>query len=238
MAELKNTSLLFKDKDGNYGKVSLFTSNDIAKLQLTRDHVAKIVDQSTGELIKATTSSLGVVQLASDDDLTSATVGRVVDAKQLAEVKAKLSTVYKYIGSVAKYSDLPKSGVLNGDVYNVVAANGTTPAGTNYAAIVDSTGKITWDALGGALDTSNYATKTGNNSFTGTNTFTGINTVPNITDSSADGQIVNKKYVDDIANSLTLLMPDVVKYSASEPTDVTALVGNSITFYPSSDLLV
>ena len=238
MAELKNASLLFKDKDGNFGKVSLFTANDIAKLQLTRDHVAKIVDQSTGELIQATTSSLGVVQLASDSDVTSATVGKVVDAKQLSEVKAKLSTVYKYIGSVATYDKLPTSGVLNGDVYNVVAAYGDFPAGTNWAAIVDAKGAITWDALGGALDTSNFATKTGNNSFTGSNTFTGINTVPDVTSSSATNQIVNKKYVDDIANSLTLLMPDVVKYATSAPTSADDLVGNSITFFPSTDLLV
>lgn len=107
MAELKNASLMFKDKNGNYGKVSLLTSNDIAKIQLARDHVAKIVDQTTGKLIEATTSSLGVVQLASDDDVSNAVVGKVVDAKQLSDVKKKLATVYKYAGSVETYAKAP-----------------------------------------------------------------------------------------------------------------------------------
>ena len=235
MAELKNASLMFKDKNGNYGKVSLLTSNDIAKIQLARDHVAKIVDQATGNLIQATTSSLGVVQLASDEDVSNAVVGKVVDAKQLSDVKKKLATVYKYAGSVETYAKLPTTGVLNGDVYNVVAANGNYPAGTNYAAIVSDSGAISWDPLGGAIDTSDFAQKSKANTFSGANTFTGAVVVPTPT---ADAHAVTKKYVDDISDNLTLLMPDVVKYATSAPTDASALTGNTITFFPSTDLLV
>lgn len=230
MAELKNASLMFKDKNGNYGKVSLLTSNDIAKIQLARDHVAKIVDQTTGELIKATTSSLGAVQLASDADVTNAVVGKVVDAKQLSEVKAKLSTVYKYVGTVASYDKLPSTGVLNGDVYNVEAAYGNFPAGTNYAAIVDAKGAISWDALGGSIDTSDFAQKSQANTFSGANTFTGAVVVPTPT---ADTHAVTKKYVDDLVEDV-----EVVKYSASAPADASALGANTVTFFPSSDLLV
>ena len=230
MAELKNASLMFKDKNGNYGKVSLLTSNDIAKIQLARDHVAKIVDQTTGELIKATTSSLGVVQLASDDDVSNAVVGKVVDAKQLSEVKAKLSTVYKYVGTVASYDKLPSTGVLNGDVYNVEAAYGDFPAGTNWAAIVDAKGAITWDALGGSIDTSDFAQKSKANTFSGANTFTGAVVVPTPT---ADTHAVTKKYIDDLVEDV-----EVVKYSASAPADASALGANTVTFFPSSDLLV
>lgn len=61
---------------------------------------------------------------------------------------AKLTSVYTYKGSVADYASLPVTGNSNGDVYNVVAANGDTPAGTNYAYVA-STG--TWDPLGGSL---------------------------------------------------------------------------------------
>lgn len=148
MAEITNASLVFKDKDGNIGKVNTLSASDIAKLQTTRNHVAKIVDQSTGELIQASTSVLGVVQFATDADVNSGTESKVVDAKQLNSVKSTLST---------------------------------------------------------------FATKSG------TNAFTGINTVPNLTSSSGDSQIANKKYVDDNVATLTAQLPDIVKYSATPP---------------------
>ena len=83
-----------------------------------------------------------------------------------ADVKSyidnKLSVVYKFKGSVPTYAAL--TGITskeNGDVYNVDAAQGTigqpgyVPAGTNYAW--NETGN-TWDALGGTIDLSSYAT--------------------------------------------------------------------------------
>lgn len=230
MAEITNASLVFKDKNGNVGKVNTLSAADIEKIQTTRNHVAKVVDQTSGEVIAATTSSLGAVQLASDADVTNAVEGKVVDAKQLSEVKAKLSTVYKYVGTVASYDKLPSTGVLNGDVYNVEAAYGNFPAGTNYAAIVDAKGAITWDALGGSIDTSDFAQKSKDNTFSGANTFTGAVVVPTPT---ADAHAVTKKYVDDLVEDV-----EVVKYSASAPADVSALGANTVTFFPSSDLLV
>ena len=230
MAEITNASLVFKDKNGNVGKVNTLSAADIEKIQTTRNHVAKVVDQTSGEVIAATTSSLGAVQLASDADVTNAVVGKVVDAKQLSEVKAKLSTVYKYVGTVASYDKLPSTGVLNGDVYNVEAAYGDFPAGTNWAAIVSEAGAISWDALGGSIDTSDFALKSKANTFSGDNTFTGAVVVPTPT---ADTHAVTKKYVDDLVEDV-----EVVKYSASAPADASALGANTVTFFPSSDLLV
>lgn len=230
MADIKNASLLFKDKDGNIGRIAGLTDADIAKIQLARDHVAKIVDRDSGELIKATTTAYGVAVLASDADVTAGTAGKVVDAAQLAAVKADLSKVYKYKGSVKTYEELPTEGVLNGDVYNVESKHGDFPAGTNYAAIVDGD-SLSWDALGGSIDTSDFATKSGDNAFTGTNT------VVNITADSADGQIANKKYVDDTKAEIIEEFEYVVKYSASTP-DASAVAGNSAVFYQATDLLV
>lgn len=73
-------------------------------------------------------------------------------------VDNKISSIYKYKGSVANYSNLPSTDLTIGDVYNVVNANGTYPPGTNYAW----TG-TEWDALGGSVDLSNYVE---NSSFT------------------------------------------------------------------------
>lgn len=226
MAEIRNASLLFKDKNGNIGRLQGLTDADIAKIQLARDHVALIVDRASGKLIEATTSSLGVVQLASDTDVTAGTVGKVVDAAQLAAVKSDLSKVYKYKGSVATHADLPTTDVLNGDVYNVEAAYDDFPAGTNYAAIVDSKGAISWDALGGSIDTSDFALKSKDNAFTGTNT------VIDITEASADGQIANKKYVDAVAAEAG----EIVEYAATQPED-SAVSNNRVVFFPATDLL-
>lgn len=62
-----------------------------------------------------------------------------------------ISGVYKYKGSKTNYSQLPSTGNITGDVWNVVNANGTTPAGTNYAW-----NGTAWDALGGSVDLSGY----------------------------------------------------------------------------------
>ena len=89
-----------------------------------------------------------------------------------------ITAAYKYQGSVNNYSDLPDSGKTIGFVYNVKNAVGNigdknyTPAGTNYAW-----NGTTWDALGGTVDLSTYATKTDvNNALTGV-TGTGPNSI-------------------------------------------------------------
>ena len=65
------------------------------------------------------------------------------------EIDTKISSVYRYKGSVATYQDLPSTDLTIGDVYNV------EEDGSNYAW----TG-TTWDKLGGEIDLSDYYTKT------------------------------------------------------------------------------
>ena len=70
------------------------------------------------------------------------------DVYTKSEVDNKVSTVYKYKGSVSTIGALPTNPAI-GDVYNVVGENGS-----NYAW--DGT---QWDNLGGTIDLSSYATK-------------------------------------------------------------------------------
>lgn len=92
---------------------------------------------------KANTSSVPTKtsQLTNDSDFTTKSY-----------VDEKVSSVYKFKGSVNTYADLPTTGLTIGDVYNVIAAYGSYPAGTNWAWTSDST----WDALGGSIDLSEY----------------------------------------------------------------------------------
>lgn len=71
------------------------------------------------------------------------------------DLKASVAAALDYKGTKDTYDALPTEGNKKGDVWNVVAAHGTTPAGTNYAW--DGT---QWDPLGGTVDLSGYYTNT------------------------------------------------------------------------------
>ena len=73
----------------------------------------------------------------------------ITDAYTKTEIDNKVASVYKYKGSVATYANLPSSGQVVGDVYNV------EENGANYAW--DGT---TWDKLGETIDFSPYLLKT------------------------------------------------------------------------------
>ena len=67
-------------------------------------------------------------------------------------INEKVARAYRYHGSCT-YAELPESGSVIGEVWNVTDANGNYPAGTNYAW-----NGTEWDALGGSVDLSPYAT--------------------------------------------------------------------------------
>ena len=64
------------------------------------------------------------------------------------EVNSKVTSVYKYKGSVQTYADLPTENNQAGDVWNVIEKYESYPAGTNFAWTPDGT----WDALGGTIE--------------------------------------------------------------------------------------
>lgn len=80
--------------------------------------------------------------------------------EQIDALSTKLSAVYRSKGSVNAYDELPGQYQEVGDVYNVVDpvedenGNELYPAGTNF--VWNGT---EWDALGGMVDLSGYATK-------------------------------------------------------------------------------
>lgn len=70
------------------------------------------------------------------------------------ELRSSVASALDYKGTKDTYEELPSEGNKKGDVWNVVAAHETIPAGTNYAW--DGT---QWDPLGGTIDLSGYYTK-------------------------------------------------------------------------------
>lgn len=121
----------------------------------TDDEINKI---KGGETI-ATLSSL-----KSDVDNQGSAISGITNGTKLDsfkdvedEINSKISSVYKVRGTKDTYADLPTEGNTIGDVYNVIAANGNTPAGTNYVCTASAgTREEQWDALGGTIDLSGY----------------------------------------------------------------------------------
>lgn len=101
----------------------------------------------------------GVTQLEVIDNLTTADSTKALSAGQgkalndrLTLAETKLTAVYTYKGTKTSYSELP-TDAQTGDVWNVIEAYNTNPAGTNWAW-----NGTEWDALGGEVDLSDYAT--------------------------------------------------------------------------------
>ena len=113
---------------------------------------------------KATTTALIAVKATAEAAAPQATT---YTKKEVDDKVSAVGSVYKMKGSVDDASALTAlTGVVIGDVYNVVAAgtlNGEAfEAGSNFVAIDAGAGdKIgMWDKLGGTIDLSAYATKT------------------------------------------------------------------------------
>lgn len=116
-------------------------------------------DGYTGGTLVSIKSEIGVEKKRIDAILKDAPSGltsfKAVDDK----IKTSISSVYKVRGTKATYAELPIEGNNVGDVYNVTAANGNTPAGTNYVCTATTGSReAQWDALGGTIDLSPYAT--------------------------------------------------------------------------------
>lgn len=124
--------------------VDYYTNTDKAEM------VAETKAQVLEEIVIPTKTS----DLTNDSGFIDNSVNNLVnyykktETYTKAEVDSKVSSVYKYKGSVATFGDLPSTGQVIGDVYNVESD------GSNYAW----NGTI-WDKLGGEIDLSDYYTK-------------------------------------------------------------------------------
>lgn len=94
-----------------------------------------------------------------EDSLTSTATNKALSANQgkvlsekIDNIKSSLGVIYNYKGSKETWAELPNNATA-GDVWNVNEAHDNVPAGTNWAWDGSK-----WDALGGTVDLSAYAT--------------------------------------------------------------------------------
>lgn len=129
----------------NYGDVAEYINNSISEVQ-ERFYTQNIVVDNASNV---TITIDPYASYATIRDLQQA----VDDLEE--EIDTKISSVYKYKGSVNAYSNLPTTGQKVGDVYNIETADSThgIKAGDNVAWNGTS-----WDSLAGTVDLSAYIT--------------------------------------------------------------------------------
>ena len=181
------------------------------------------IGNGTGAATVTLDTTNGITGSVIDETLPSSTgnAGRIPSTNAVVtainEVKSSISGVYTYKGSVASYDALPDDAEV-GDVYNVEAAYGNYPAGTNYAW--DGT---KWDALGGSVDLSAYQTKNDNSLTTAAKTVVGaINEL--------DGEVATNTtnigtLQTTVGNAESGLVKDVADNTAAIGTLQTSLAG-------------
>lgn len=97
------------------------------------------------------------INLKLDDTVAASTYLRQDDANTTYAKKSDISNVYKFKGTKTNYSELPTTGVVTGDVWNITNADAEhgIKAGDNVAW-----NGTAWDNLSGVTDLSAYATTT------------------------------------------------------------------------------
>jgi hypothetical protein len=142
--------------DLNYGEIAIqyAKSKPVLYIKNTDNEIVKFIDEAAiNTLLNGyVTSGYLTTNYATSADTYAA----------ITAVTQQLTNVYTYKGSVASYENLPTENQKIGDVYNVEAAHGNIPPGTNYAWNGSA-----WDSLGGSVDLSNYATTGSVNTLSG-----------------------------------------------------------------------
>lgn len=186
----------------------------------------KLGDQAASN-VNSVNGKTGNVTLAAGDIGITAIEGIEGENIQAAleAINTKASTAYKYKGSKATYEELPTEDNKVGDVWNVVAAHGTTPAGTNYAWTGDA-----WDALGGLVDLSTYQTKA--ITIGGEPTTVEAAITANKTSATNNTAAINKNKTDIEAVSGSVKSLDTLVKSKQDATVDVSVNGTSYTTIP------
>ena len=137
------------DRQGTEKSVEIFDGDDYVLTEEDKQEIINTVEAEVSLDIPTKVS-----QLENDSAYINKEVNNLTnyykknETYTKTEVDNKVSSVYKYRGTVATYNDLPSTNLTIGDVYNVESDD------SNYAW-----NGTAWDKLGGNVDLSNYYTK-------------------------------------------------------------------------------
>lgn len=128
-------------KDALQLKADKTQLNDLATKESLNNEVNQLVEE---------------INLKLDDTVAASTYLRQDDANNTYAKKSDISNIYKFKGTKTTYADLPTTGVVTGDVWNITNADAEhgIKAGDNVAW-----NGTAWDNLSGVTDLSGYTTK-------------------------------------------------------------------------------
>ena len=157
---------------------------------------------------KTTVETLTTTVNGKADKATTISGYGITDAYTKTEVDAKVSSVYKYKGSVANEAALPTEGQVIGDVYNL------EDTGMNVAWTGEG-----WDNLGSVVDLTPYLTKdeAGNTYAAKASTLEGYGITDAYTKSAVDTEL-DKKVDKEIGKQLS-----TNDYTTAEKTKLTGI---------------
>ena len=157
---------------------------------------------------KTTVETLTTTVNGKADKATTISGYGITDAYTKTEVDAKVSSVYKYKGSVANEAALPTEGQVIGDVYNL------EDTGMNVAWTGEG-----WDKLGSVIDLTPYLTKedAGKTYAAKATTLEGYGITDAYTKSAVDTEL-NKKVDKEIGKQLS-----TNDYTTAEKTKLTGI---------------
>ena len=150
VADLKTKDTDLNEKiDAVSGASSAYTDSQIKAIKGGDGTTTETISSLKGEIENNSSAISGIKNSTKLDSFKD-----VED-----EINLKISSVYRVKGSCTYEELLRKSEPAEGDVWNVTNAYGNVPAGTNYVwAKGEGETTAKWDALGGTIDLSPYAT--------------------------------------------------------------------------------
>ena len=131
--------------DEQIGTLTVATGDDAT--------VENAIAKAASDASTALSNKVGTLTVATGDDATVENAIAKAKSDLEASISSAVASAYIFKGTKATVAELPASGNTTGDVWNVTASSGNTPAGTNYAWNGSA-----WDALGGTLNATEVAT--------------------------------------------------------------------------------
>ena len=163
------------------------TTNTNNPHNVTKSQIGLGNVDNTADLNKPiSTATQNALNNKADKATTLAGYG-ITDAYTKSEIDSKISSVYKFKGSVEDVEDLPADGNTVGDVYNVVIT------GDNYAWTEDG-----WDKLAGDVDLTPYLLKT-----EAEDTYAKVSSLSTVATSGSYNDLLNKPTIPTTTNELT-----------------------------------
>ena len=160
----------------NINKVTSSSGSGVTNLSTSQTQSNFTINSDTGDDALVPLGN-GTLAGATLNNYTTTEKNKLADTYTKGEVDTKITGVYKVKGSVANYADLPSSGQVIGDVWNLLDTGG------NYVW----TGTV-WDELGTTVDISGKAN-------IASPTFTGTPLAPTATAGTNNTQIATTEFV-------------------------------------------